>query len=271
MKLVVKVGGAAAEGHSRRNLAKQIAKLCRNGAQVVLVHGGGKILTETLSRMGIATRFENGLRVTDGEARDVALMVLAGLINKQWVSALQLEGQPALGLCGGDGKLVVARKLVVGRGGRARNLGFVGRPSKVRTQPIEMAWKQGMVPVLASLALGPKGDYLNVNADDLAASVATHLSADRLMYLTEAGGVWDAERRLLPQVKAREIPSLIRRGIVRDGMIPKLLSCRRVLADGVSEVDILPAEIPAGLGAFLSGRAAAGTRILRDRVQELPR
>jgi acetylglutamate kinase len=111
-----------------------------------------------------------------------------------------------------------------------------------------------------------KGEYLNVNADDLASAVATQLPADRLIVLTEAGGVWDAERRLLPKVKAKEIPGLIRRGIVRDGMIPKLLSCRRVLADGVSEVDILPVEIPAGLDSFVAGRSKAGTRIVRDRI-----
>jgi acetylglutamate kinase len=141
VKLVLKVGGAAVEGMARHRLARQVAKLCRSGAQVVLVHGGGKVLTGTLSRMGVTTRFEDGLRVTDRESRDVALMVLAGLINKQWVSSLQCEGQAALGLCGGDGKLVEARKLTLRHGGRSRNLGFVGRPSKVRVQAIEMAWK----------------------------------------------------------------------------------------------------------------------------------
>jgi acetylglutamate kinase len=263
MKLVIKIGGQAAEGaKGRSELARQIAALSRAGHRVVVAHGGGKLLTETLRRLGIPTEFHNGLRVTDAAARDVALMVLAGIVNKQWVAELEAQGQRALGICGGDGGLVVARKLVAGSNGSRKDLGFVGRPRKVNPHILEVAWEKGIVPVVASLAPGPGGHYFNINADDFAAALAQAMKADRLVYLTESGGVWNAERRLLPLVKVKDIGRLIRQGVVRDGMIPKLRSCARSLARGVREIDILPPSMPGALlEAFEAGRHA-GTRIV---------
>jgi acetylglutamate kinase len=265
MKLVVKIGGQGAEDpKGRRDLARQMAEICRLGHQLVVVHGGGKVLTRTLDRLGISTEFHNGLRVTDAATRDVALMVLAGLVNKQWVAELDRQGQPALGICGGDGGLVQARRLTVGTNGGRKDLGFVGRPQKVKTKVLEMALRGGMVPVVASLGMGAGGELLNINADDLAAALATALEADRLLYLTESGGVWDAEKRLLPVVKLGEIRKLIHKGIVRDGMIPKLLSCARTLRQNVGEVDILSTTAPDALLAALGGWESAGTRIVKN-------
>ena len=266
MNLVIKIGGQAQEDAvARRNIARQIAQLRRAGHRVVVVHGGGKVLTETLARMGIASEFHEGLRITDAATRDVALMVLAGIVNKQWVAELDTAGQPALGICGGDAGLVQARKLFVGSNGRKRHLGFVGRPTKVNTAILDLAFSGGIVPVVASLALSPDGEYLNVNADDLAAALATALQADRLIYLTESGGVWDAQHRLLPTVKVYEIRSLIRRGIVRDGMIPKLRSCARTLGQGVEEIDIISSAAPQGLLQALAGKSPIGTRIVKSQ------
>jgi acetylglutamate kinase len=264
LKLVIKIGGQALESPAGREaLAQQIAALARSGHQVAAVHGGGKLLTETLGRLGIETEFHQGLRVTDAAARDVALMVLAGVVNKQWVAALEAAGQPALGLCGGDGGLVEARKLLVGSNGSRRDLGFVGRPHRVNPAVLEMAWKRGLLPVVATLAPGPRGEYFNINADDFAAALAQALEADRLVYLTEAGGVWDAERRLLPRLTTGEIARLIRQGVVRDGMIPKLRSCVRTLRRKVGEIAILPPEVPGGLAAALGGAPQVGTRIVK--------
>jgi acetylglutamate kinase len=127
-----------------------------------------------------------------------------------------------------------------------------------------MALREGLVPVVASLGLGARGEFLNINADDLAAALAVALQADRLLYLTESGGVWDAERRLLPLVKLGEISSLIRKGIVRDGMIPKLLACARLLRQKVGEVDILSAEGPHALLRALENGQHGGTRIVKN-------
>ena len=265
MKLVVKIGGQVAEDpKGRRKLARQIVQLQRAGHAVVVVHGGGKTLTRTLDRLGIATEFHQGLRVTDAATRDVALMVLAGIVNKQWVAELAALGQPALGICGGDAGLVHAKKMSLGSNGQKKDLGYVGRPQKIRTSVLDMALREGLVPVVASLGLGAKGEFLNINADDLAAALAVALQADRLLFLTESGGVWDAERRLLPIVKLAEIPSLIRKGIVRDGMIPKLLSCSRLLRKKVGEVDILSAERSHALLRAIENGQHGGTRIVKN-------
>jgi acetylglutamate kinase len=264
MKIVVKIGGQALEEHAlRRGVAAQIAALRRAGHRVVVVHGGGRLLTATLHKLGIATRFHEGLRITDAATRDVALMVLAGIVNKQWVAELESQGQRALGICGGDAGLVMARKLKATSNGTSHDLGFVGRPHKISTQVLEVAFRAGMVPVVSSLALGPGGEYYNINADDLAAALATSLGADRLLYLTESGGVWDADKKLLPVVKLGEISSLIRREIVRDGMIPKLRSCARTLRGSVGEIDILSPSAPNGLLRAVSSRASVGTRIVK--------
>lgn len=259
MKLVIKIGGQPGEDpKGRRELARQIAELRRAGHQAVVVHGGGKLLTATLARLGIPTEFHEGLRVTDADTRDVALMVLAGLTNKQWVADFEAHSQKAMGICGGDGKLVVARKLQ----GHAKDLGYVGKPVKVNVRILEMAFQGGFIPVVASLALSPRGEYLNVNADDLAAAIAMELGADRLVFLTESGGVWDAEKNLLPVVKTGEIRRLIHNGVVRDGMIPKLLSCARVLRHDVGEIDIVSAEAKNVLLRTLQAREQVGTRIV---------
>ncbi len=264
MTIVVKIGGQAQEDAAvRRNVARQITELSRSGHRVVVVHGGGKLLTQTLERLGIPTHFHEGLRVTDGATRDVALMVLAGIVNKQWVAEMDAQGVRALGICGGDARLVEARKLVARANGRTKDLGFVGRPRKISTAVLKMAFRAGFVPVVASLALGPGGEYFNINADDFAAALATELKADRLLYLTESGGVWDAERRLLPVVKLGEIRGLIHKRIVRDGMIPKLRSCARTLRQDVGEIDILSPAVKNALLRAIASDQPVGTRILK--------
>jgi acetylglutamate kinase len=264
MTIVVKIGGQAVEDPAqRRAVARQIAVLRRSGHHIVVVHGGGKLLTHTLKRLGIATRFHEGLRVTDAATRDVALMVLAGIVNKQWVAELEAQGQRALGICGGDAGLVVARKLKAKSNGTSRDLGFVGRPHKISTRILDVAFRAGIVPVVASLALGPGGEFYNINADDLAAALATELKAHRLLYLTESGGVWDAEKRLLPFVKLGEISTMIRREIVRNGMIAKLRSCARILRRDVGEIDILSPATPDGLLRSVASRERVGTRIVK--------
>ena len=263
MTIVVKIGGQAQEtAIQRKNVARQIAALRRAGHRVVVIHGGGKALTETLGRLGITTEFHQGLRVTDAATRDVAVMVLAGIVNKQWVAEIQHHGQPALGICGGDARLVAAKKIRASTKTGAKDLGFVGRPHSVNTGVLEMALEAGWVPVVASVALNGTREYYNINADDLAAAIASALKADRLFYLTDSGGVWDSQKQLLATVRKSEIPALIRRGVVRDGMIPKLRSCARTLKQGVAEIDILSPALPNALLNALKRGSAAGTRVV---------
>ncbi len=162
MKIVVKIGGQGIEERTvQRRVARQIAALSRSGHQVVAVHGGGKRLTETLTRLRIPTTFHQGLRVTDPATRDVALMVLAGMVNKQWVAELEGQGQPALGICGGDAGLVVARKLSVRANGRKKDLGYVGRPRKVSTAILEMAFREGSTLTSTPTILPPRSPRLS--------------------------------------------------------------------------------------------------------------
>ena len=264
MNIVIKIGGQAAEEEKdRRHLVRQIIALARAGHRVVMVHGGGKALTQTLDRLGIPTTFHNGLRITDAATRDVALMVLAGSMNKQWVAELEVQGQAALGLCGGDGKLVMARKLTASSNGSKKDLGFVGRPSKINKTILDVAFKQRFIPVVASLGLSSSGEYLNINADDLAAALAVALKADRLVYFAESGGVWDAGKQVLPLVRLKDIQRLIHQGVVRDGMIPKLRSCARTLQHGVREIDIISPSTPNALLRTVLKGESVGTRIVR--------
>jgi len=159
--------------------------------------------------------------------------------------------------------MVRARKLTVGVNGSKRDLGFVGRPYKVKTTVLDLALSGGLIPVVASLGVNARGEFLNINADDLAAALAVALGADRLLYLTESGGVWDAEKKLLPVVRLGDIRRLINQGVVRDGMIPKLLSCARTLRQNVGEVDILSTTAPNALLSAIKKGKTAGTRIVK--------
>jgi acetylglutamate kinase len=264
MKLVIKIGGQAQEDALvRAGVARQIAALARAGHRLVVVHGGGKLLTQTLEKMGIPSKFHHGFRITDARTRDVALMVLAGSVNKQWVAELAAAGTPALGLCGSDGNLAQAKKLRLRANGRAVDLGFVGRPHKVNPEILEWALGRSIVPVVASVAPNARGEFFNINADDFAAALASAIEADRLLYLTESGGVRDSEARLLPVVKLNDIGGLIRAGVVRDGMIPKLRSCARILGRAVGEIDILSPAVPEALLRAAESRGPVGTRIVK--------
>ena len=154
MKIVIKIGGAALEDRDAlKKCAQAVVQLAQDGHQVAVVHGGGSALTRMLNRLGKKSEFVDGLRVTDAETRDIALMVLGGLINKKLVAAIQAAGMPAIGFCGGDGMTFRARKKYV----HGRDLGFVGEICFAEPCWIEALWQQGGIPVLASLALGADG------------------------------------------------------------------------------------------------------------------
>src|SRR4029077_5199454 len=182
MTILIKIGGAALEDTATlRKCARAIAELAQDGHRVAVAHGGGAALTRTLTRLGKNSEFVNGLRVTDAETRDVALMVLAGCFNKKVVAAIQGAGMPAIGFCGGDGMSFRARRKHLDD----CDLGFVGEICFVEPGWINAIWRQGGIPVIASLALGADGEYYNVNADEMAASCAAACGADALIFLTD--------------------------------------------------------------------------------------
>ncbi len=238
MKIVIKIGGAALE--DKPTLARcvaTVAGLARQGHRVALVHGGGKALTQLLQQLGRSSEFVHGLRVTDADTRDAAVMVLAGLLNKALVAEIAKTGLDAIGLCGGDGSIFRAEKRIT----PGLDLGFVGEICRVETRWLEVIWEQGGIPVLSSLALGMDGEYYNVNADQAAAACAIACHADQLVFLTDVSGVKDTTGAVLPLVSQAQIEALAASAVIGGGMLPKLDACKNAAAQGVGPVRILPA------------------------------
>jgi acetylglutamate kinase len=259
MRLLIKIAGALLERDEHVHaIARQIAELTRNGHELLVIHGGGKIFTATLARMGIESQFTNGLRVTNRETRDVAVMVFAGLLNKKLAGAISLSGQPAVGISASDAACFLAEPMQVEDCNR---LGFVGYLTEVNVEFIRSLWRAGIVPVASCLGLGVDGEIYNINADHMAAAAAEFIRADRLIYLTDVAGVLDGEK-ILRAVRGPDIEDLIRRNKVSGGMILKLEAAKRALAGGVSEVRIVGGTRPRALLAAASGGRAPGTRVL---------
>jgi acetylglutamate kinase len=256
--IVVKIGGRAIEDTAiLRKCARAIAELARDGHRVAVVHGGGGALTQMLERLGKKSEFVDGLRVTDGETRDAALMVLGGLVNKKLVAAIQAAGMPAIGFSGGDGMTFRARKKYV----RGRDLGFVGEICFAEPCWIEALWERRGIPVLASIALGADGEYYNVNADEMAASCAAACHADTLIFLTDVPGVKDAAGSVMPWLTTRQIGELAASAVISGGMLPKLHACGQALKQGVGRVRILPASEAEALPQFYLTKLTFGTEV----------
>jgi acetylglutamate kinase len=260
MRMVVKIAGALLERDEDVQLvARQIAELARAGHEMLVVHGGGKIFTATLARMGIASRFVGGLRVTDRETRDAAIMVFAGLLNKKLAGAISLAGQPAVGISASDAACFLAEPLQVEE--REGGLGFVGYLTEVNVDFLRSLWREGIVPVASCMGLGADGELYNINADHMAAAAAEFVRADRLIFLTDVAGVLDGEK-VLRAVRGTDIEDLIRRNKVSGGMILKLEAAKRALAGGVAEVRIVGGTKPRALLSAASAGRGPGTRVL---------
>lgn len=258
MKFVIKLGGASMENPATLLGSTQaIVDLVRNGHQVAVVHGGGAALTRTLTQLGKQSSFISGLRITDADTRDAALMVLAGRINKQLVASICKLGQAAVGLSGGDGLLFRARKKRT-----APDLGFVGEIAASDPRWLLAVWQMDAVPVISSIALGFDGEYYNVNADEMAAACAISCHADVLVFLTDVPGVRGPNGEVMRWLTLKQIPELTRNAIVSGGMLPKLSACREALLGGVQRVRILPAESAALLPDICSARTPQGTEVM---------
>jgi acetylglutamate kinase len=258
MKFVVKLGGAGLETPSLLGgCTRAIVDLVHDGNQVAVVHGGGVQLTKMLKALGIESQFINGLRVTDKETRDVALMVLGGKVNKSLVAALGALGQPAVGLSGGDGLIFRARKKRT-----APDLGFVGEIAASDPKWIEAIWQLNGVPVISSMALGFDGEYYNVNADEMAAACAIACNADALVFLTDVPGVKGADGEVMRWLSIDQIAEMAKSAVISGGMLPKLAACREALLNGVKRVRILPAEAAGVLPDLCTSRVNHGTEVM---------
>jgi acetylglutamate kinase len=258
MRYVVKLGGAGLETPELFDgCTRAITELVRDGHQVAVVHGGGVQLTRALKQFGIESEFIGGLRVTDAATRDVALMVLAGRVNKTLVAALGALGQPAVGLSGGDGLLFRARKKRT-----APDLGYVGEIAASDARWLEAIWQLNGVPVISSMALGFDGEYYNINADEMAAACAIACRADALVFLTDVPGVRGPNGEVMRWLSIDQIAEMAKSAVISGGMLPKLSACREALLNGVKRVRILPAEAAGSLPDLRSSRVAYGTEVM---------
>src|ERR1700741_2227016 len=206
MRYVVKLGGTALENaETLHGCARAIVEMVRDGHQVAVVHGGGVALTRTLKALGKQSVFVAGLRITDAETRDAALMVLGGRVNKSLVAALNQLGVAAVGLTGGDGHVFRARKKRT-----EHELGFVGEIASTDPKWLDAIWTMGAIPVISSIALGFDGEYYNINADEIASACAIATKADALVFLTDVPGVKGSDGQVMRWLSLKQIPELER-------------------------------------------------------------
>ena len=255
--IVVKYGGHAM-GAGGETFARDIALLKQVGIHPVVVHGGGPQINRMLDRLGVKSRFVNGLRVTDSETMEVVEMVLAGTINKQLVAAINGAGGRAIGLSGKDAGLIRARKLTRDGG----DLGFVGEPERIDAEVLATFRRSDITPVIAPVGVGAGGETYNINADTVAGAVAAAVKARRFLLLTDVPGVLDGGKRLIPELSAAEARRLIADGTISGGMIPKVETCLDAVEGGVGAAVIVDGRVPHAilLELFTEG---AGTLIRR--------
>ena len=247
--VVVKLGGTTLA--EQRSVLAEIAQIARR-RPVVVVHGGGRRISEWLERLGVETRFEGGLRVTDPAALEVAAAVLRGVVNSEVVAALRDEGCDAVGLSGVDGGLLIGERLPA--------MGLVATVTGVRRDLIDSLLVAGQVPVVAPLARDEAGVVCNVNADDAAAGLAAGLGARQLVLMTDVDGVRDAEGRKLDAITPAEAEALIAEGTITNGMVPKVRAALSALAWDGAEAIIADGSAEAALARALDDRAF-GTRV----------
>lgn len=239
--IVVKYGGNAMISDELKDAVMgDIVLLSLIGIKVVLVHGGGPEITHMLDCMGKETKFVNGLRVTDKETVDIVQMVLAGKVNKSLVNLLEQKGGKAIGLCGIDGHMIEAASV-------NPELGYVGEITKVNPEPITDVLEKGYIPVISTVGCDKKGNTYNINADTAAAKIAAILGAESLISMTDIEGILrdkDDPSTLISKILVNEAPSLIEKGIISGGMIPKVECCIDAIKSGVRKVFIIDGRIP---------------------------
>jgi acetylglutamate kinase len=268
--VVVKYGGhAMGDAALAKAFAQDIVMLKLAGVNPVVVHGGGPQIGAMLDRLNIKSEFRGGLRVTDKPTVEVVEMVLAGAINKQIVSAINMEGGKAVGICGKDANLCIAKKLEKREADPTSNiekvidLGYVGDPDVIDPYIITSIIKNELIPVVAPVAVDRAGNTLNINADTFATALAVALKAERLLMLTDVPGVLDKAGALIPSLSIQKAKDLIKNGTISGGMIPKVEGCFEVVEAGVAGVVIMNGKVPHAVLLELFTEHGAGTLVTK--------
>ena len=266
--IVVKYGGhAMGDEHLARDFARDIVLLEQTAINPIVVHGGGPQIEAMLKKVGVQSQYAAGLRITDAKTLEIVEMVLAGSINKQMVGYINEAGGKAVGLCGKDGNMVVARKLtrtVIDPDSAIEqviDLGYVGEPEKVDTMVLTQILGRELIPVLAPVAAAANGGTFNVNADTFAGAIAAALKAKRLLLLTDVPGVLDKSKQLIKELSVDDARRLIADGTISGGMIPKVETCIEALDHGVEGVVILDGKVPHAVLLELFTELGSGTLI----------
>lgn len=258
--VVVKYGGNAMINEQlKQQVMEDIVLLQLVGVKVVLVHGGGPEISETMQKLGKQAEFVNGLRVTDKETVDIVQMVLAGKINKSLVNLLQVNGGKAMGVSGIDGRLIEASI-------KDERLGFVGNITKVNISPVTDLLEKGYIPVVSTVACDTDGNVYNINGDTAAAYIAGALQAERLIMMTDIAGILvdkDDPGTLIPEITVSEAKKLFESGVISGGMIPKVDCCIEALEKGVNNVIVMDGRIPHSILMELLTDEGAGTMVTK--------
>ena len=258
--VVIKYGGnAMVNPQLKEQVMEDIALLWLIGVKVVLVHGGGPEISQTMERLGKKAVFVDGLRVTDKETVDIVQMVLAGKINKTLVNLIQMKGGHAVGLSGIDGGILEATV-------KDERLGYVGEITKVRTQPIRDLLEKNYIPLICTVASDRQGNTYNINGDTAAAYLAGALGAERLIMMTDIAGILmdkDDPSTLIPHITVSEAKKLYDSGVISGGMIPKVDCCIEALEHGVNHVVIMDGRIPHSILMELLTDEGAGTMVMK--------
>ena len=259
--VVIKYGGNAMINEDlKQQVMEDICLLWLIGVKVVLIHGGGPEISETMKKLGKKSEFVNGLRVTDRETVDIVQMVLAGKVNKTLVNLIQMKGGHAVGLSGIDGGILEATM-------KDENLGYVGEITKIRTQPITDLLEKNYIPVISTIASDRQGNTYNINGDTAAACIAGALGAERLIMMTDIAGLLrdkDDPSSLIPAVTVSEAKQLFEEGVISGGMIPKVDCCIEAIEKGVRHVVIMDGRVPHSILMELLTDEGAGTMVLGD-------
>ena len=263
--VVVKYGGnAMINEHLKEQVMEDIALLWLIGVKVVLVHGGGPEISETMQKLGKKSVFVNGLRVTDKETVDIVQMVLAGKVNKSLVNLMQMKGGHAVGLSGIDGGIIEATT-------KDPDLGYVGKITKIRPQPINDLLEKHYIPVISTVASDRHGNVYNINGDTAAARIAGALGAERLIMMTDIAGILrdkDDPSTLIPRITIKEATQLFTDGVISGGMIPKVDCCIDAIHHGVKTVTIMDGRVPHSILMEILTDEGAGTMVTGDENDE---
>ncbi len=243
--VVIKYGGSAmVSAEQEETILQDVTLLKYIGANPVLVHGGGPAINQMLDKLGIESKFHNGLRITDAATMDVVQMVLMGKLNKDVVSRLNGLGAKSIGLCGKDANLIEVVKKPPREG---VDYGYVGQISRVNVKLLEMLAKEEYIPVIAPIGVGPDGQSYNINADTVAGEVAAALKAEKLMFLTDIDGIRmkpDDPSTLISVISVDNVYRLIEQKVISGGMIPKVMGCIKGIEQGVNRTHIVNGTVP---------------------------